>query len=763
MQRFPQSRQSPSQSPRSPTVNDLPYSPSQPLAIPATSCGPDLSPALPAMRRSAPSGVRSSVRGWRRRRGGDGGSLTTDHLDAAIGHKGGAATMWYYDKHPRRLVPNYLWGIEVADPSGLVATEQERMRRKFLWSMYGQPMHFFNLEFRDPVTEFEYGEDAMRGNKTWVRHGTICVSIVMALVAFCLGISLFGGDDADFDSYVAWGSPGYFMTMSLVYLLQYAQLQLDAPFVHRHMQHVSFFWAMLQATCILIYQLVVMPWRRYNDDICHFYDVSPWEAFDRNRDLSPKEMGLLDLHNANVEKITAFALLALLIHRLRFVYFLYVNLYLLCGYFAFAVRTVSLHGSLSPCVPQRLHIRHVSLVCAVLSVMSYTMEVLHRKDFVQASMVWKESAHSQLLLQNILPGPVIEDLKRANGKLVAQHYQAVTVLFADVVGFTTMSSQISATELVELLNLMFHRFDDIAERNGVEKIKTIGDCYMCASGLPARSLTHAHNVARFGLQLLEAVGHGDFVNPATQEALRVRAGLHSGPAVAGVIGNRKFAYDLWGDAVNTASRMESHGEPMRLHCSADSYKLIQDYFICEPRDRMVVKGKGEMQTYFVLAEKLPQTFGSEVIFKNIDGPPGDKSHGTVPSKGNSDAVPVEKGGSSRSSGSNVGSQPTLLRETSTSQTHSRTRALTGMIRRLTSLGYETTTSKAGDARSAALSGSGSASELRAQRAHLSLDSGAGCSGSCDTTELAVVHEASHPELRPGGRAAAQTPTGGRPM
>eukprot|EP00933_Yihiella_yeosuensis_P026902 TRINITY_DN20883_c0_g1_i1.p1 TRINITY_DN20883_c0_g1~~TRINITY_DN20883_c0_g1_i1.p1 ORF type:complete len:409 (+),score=69.22 TRINITY_DN20883_c0_g1_i1:167-1228(+) len=274
---------------------------------------------------------------------------------------------------------------------------------------------------------------------------------------------------------------------------------------------------------------------------------------------------------------------------------------------------MSRYGIESPCVADSLFVEYAVLSCGGIAFMCYAMEVLNRKDYIQAAMIRKDKMRSDMLLRNILPDVIIDQLKDATSSTaLAQNFDSITVLFADVVSFTTMSAQVSAQALVECLNHMFQRIDALAEKNGAEKIKTIGDCYMAAAGLPVPNPNHAQTMARFGLGMLELMASGELKNPATGENIQIRAGIHSGPAVAGVIGTKKFAYDVWGDAVNTASRMESHGQVMRLHCSEATHVLLKDDFVCEPQAKMEVKGKGLMQTYFVVSERSSAQYKSFV-------------------------------------------------------------------------------------------------------------------------------------------------------
>ncbi len=210
----------------------------------------------------------------------------------------------------------------------------------------------------------------------------------------------------------------------------------------------------------------------------------------------------------------------------------------------------------------------------------------------------EEQDRSERLLLNILPAKIAALLK-VSSETIAERFDSVSVLFADVVGFTELSAEMDAAELVDLLNEVFSYFDTLAERHGVEKIRTIGDNYMVAAGVPEPRSDHAQALARLALEMLEFVGR----YPGRDRPLQFRIGINSGPAVAGVIGQRKFQYDLWGDAVNVASRMESHGEPGEIQISRRTYDLLKGEFVCEPRGRIAVKGKGEMETWFLKAAK----------------------------------------------------------------------------------------------------------------------------------------------------------------
>jgi len=203
------------------------------------------------------------------------------------------------------------------------------------------------------------------------------------------------------------------------------------------------------------------------------------------------------------------------------------------------------------------------------------------------------------LLLNILPDVIAKKLEYSPAKVIAEHHPNASILFADIVGFTPLSAGLQPIELVELLNLVFSYFDTLAEKYGVEKIKTIGDCYMVAAGVPTARANHAEALTQMALEMREYVCAHDFAG----KRLSLRIGINSGPVVAGVIGHRKFAYDVWGDAVNTASRMESHGQPDVIQVTENTYRLIKDAFTCEPQDCVDVKGKGPTQVWHVLAAK----------------------------------------------------------------------------------------------------------------------------------------------------------------
>ncbi|VXD20764.1 PAS fold family [Planktothrix serta PCC 8927] len=210
-----------------------------------------------------------------------------------------------------------------------------------------------------------------------------------------------------------------------------------------------------------------------------------------------------------------------------------------------------------------------------------------------------QQQQTERLLLNILPEPIANRLKKET-KTIAEHFAEVTVLFADIVGFTQISSSLSPIDLVNLLNELFSAFDRLTEKYGLEKIKTIGDAYMVVGGLPYHRSDHAIAIAEMALDMQNAIIE---FNQIHHKAFSLRIGIHSGPVVAGVIGIKKFLYDLWGDTVNIASRMESHGLAGRIQMSEDTYYLLPDQYIVAKRGTISIKGKGGMNTYFLLARK----------------------------------------------------------------------------------------------------------------------------------------------------------------
>jgi adenylate cyclase len=203
------------------------------------------------------------------------------------------------------------------------------------------------------------------------------------------------------------------------------------------------------------------------------------------------------------------------------------------------------------------------------------------------------------LLLNILPGPIAVRLKEGSAT-IADAYAEVTVLFADIVGSTPLFSRLDPAEAVDWLNEMFTMFDQLAEKYGLEKIRTIGDSYMVASGVPTPRPDHAQAMAQFALDVVDRL---EEMPPRHGQRLGFRVGINSGPLVAGVIGRSKFQYDLWGDTVNVASRMEAHGVPGKIQVSNATYELIKDDFECVSRGEVEIKGKGIMNTWFVVAPK----------------------------------------------------------------------------------------------------------------------------------------------------------------
>jgi adenylate cyclase len=241
----------------------------------------------------------------------------------------------------------------------------------------------------------------------------------------------------------------------------------------------------------------------------------------------------------------------------------------------------------------------------------FTLLALFAKQRQDALVALRsEQDRAENLLLNILPRSIAEKLKAAP-QAIADQFTAASILFADVVDFTPRSEHLSPAEVVEVLDHLFSHFDTLAERYGLEKIKTIGDCYMVAAGVPSPRPDHARALALMALDMVDAMRSTEAMGDLGME---LRVGINSGPVVAGVIGRKRFLYDLWGDAVNTASRMESHGMSGRIQITGATFELLKDEFLCEPRGTVSIKGKGEMETWYLVGPRSgsrPAPLGGE--------------------------------------------------------------------------------------------------------------------------------------------------------
>jgi adenylate cyclase len=250
-----------------------------------------------------------------------------------------------------------------------------------------------------------------------------------------------------------------------------------------------------------------------------------------------------------------------------------------------------IHNRIDPVYePQPSSVAAFNLIATGVVTFVVTVYFVRQRDRFQKQ--------SDDLLHNILPDEIAARLK-ANASMIADSFASASVLFADVVDFTPMSAGMSAAELVALLNRIFTTFDAFVDELGLEKIKTVGDEYMVASGVPVPRRDHAEAVADLALRMRDHVASKEFEG----RRIRLRIGINSGPVVAGIIGTHKFAYDLWGDVVNTASRMESEGLPGSIQISGSTFSLIEDRFVCERRGLIPVKGKGEMDTYILISKR----------------------------------------------------------------------------------------------------------------------------------------------------------------
>ena len=239
------------------------------------------------------------------------------------------------------------------------------------------------------------------------------------------------------------------------------------------------------------------------------------------------------------------------------------------------------------------------LLLAVLATLGLGLVIINSFKFALQQLEVEQKKSEQLLL-NVLPKSIAERLKDRTG-IIADNFENVTVLFADIAGFTELSATISPTILVKLLNEIFSEFDKLTVIHGLEKIKTIGDAYMVVGGLPEPNINHATAIADMALDMLDVIQH---FNQKNNSYLNIRIGLNTGPVVAGVIGTTKFIYDLWGDTVNVASRMESHGVIGEIQVTEDTYLLLKEQYLLEKRGMICIKGKGEMCTYLLKSRNI---------------------------------------------------------------------------------------------------------------------------------------------------------------
>ncbi len=242
----------------------------------------------------------------------------------------------------------------------------------------------------------------------------------------------------------------------------------------------------------------------------------------------------------------------------------------------------------------------VAVAIALFLISLLALGLLRRNKFIQRTkrLIEKEKERSDNLLLNILPEETAQELKES-GRVKAKRFESVTVLFTDFKGFTFYSEDLTPEQLVKSVDFYFSKFDEIIEKYGLEKIKTIGDAYMCAGGLPFPSEDHALKVTQAAFEIAEFIEEMKQAEEGEIAHFDVRIGINTGPVVAGVVGTKKFAYDIWGDTVNIASRMESNSLPGHINVSENTHQLIKDHFDCIFRGEIHVKNKGMMKMYFV--------------------------------------------------------------------------------------------------------------------------------------------------------------------
>jgi class 3 adenylate cyclase len=286
--------------------------------------------------------------------------------------------------------------------------------------------------------------------------------------------------------------------------------------------------------------------------------------------------------------------------RLRFWYAVLANVIIMTGYEFASIEMKKLLESETGIVIFTMH-NFFFLGANVIGMFaSYYLERYTRRDFLQKYTIQAQRDRADKLLYNVLPQRIAERLKESS-ETIAEEFSSATVLFADIVNFTPISARFGPREVVDMLNELFSHFDELVDKYGVEKIQVAGDGYMVAAGVPTPRPDHATVLAQLALDMLDYVKQQEFLGG--RHPIEIRIGLNSGSLIAGVIGRKKYFYALWGDMVNTASRMESHGESGKIQITRETYELVREEFECEYIGEITVKGKGRMEAWHLLAKK----------------------------------------------------------------------------------------------------------------------------------------------------------------
>ena len=286
--------------------------------------------------------------------------------------------------------------------------------------------------------------------------------------------------------------------------------------------------------------------------------------------------------------------------RLQFRYAVLANLFILVGY---EYANIVIKQRLATETGTVIFIMHnfFFLGANVIGmVTSYYLERYTRRDFLQKRTIQEQRDQADKLLYNILPEKIAERLK-LGPDTIAEEFSSASVLFADVVNFTPISARFAPHEVLEMLNELFSHFDALVDKHGVEKIQVAGDAYMVAAGVPTPRADHACVLAQLALDMLDYVKTEKFLGG--RHPVEIRIGINSGSLLAGVIGRKKYYYTLWGDMVNVASRMQTHGESGKIQITRETYELVKDEFECKYIGKIEVKGKGKMDVWHLLAKK----------------------------------------------------------------------------------------------------------------------------------------------------------------